>query len=80
MRNERFGFRGEYGRKAQKNWWKGTTRSGACGLIWLNTGKMLFHEVHGMLCLLSLFYGCTDLKILILARPLVDEFAQFGLL
>ena len=21
------------------NWWKGTTRSGACGLIWLNTGN-----------------------------------------
>ena len=39
---------------------------------------MLFHEVHGMLCLLSLFYGFTDLKILILARSLADEFAQFG--
>ena len=36
------GFWGEYGCKAEtwRNWRKGTTRSGACGLIWLNTGKL----------------------------------------
>ena len=34
-----FRFCWEYGRKAEtyRNWPKGTTRSGACGLIWLNT-------------------------------------------
>ena len=37
-----FGFQGEYGRKAEtwRNWRKGTTRSGACGLIRLNAGKL----------------------------------------
>ena len=37
-----FGFRGEYGRKAEteRNWRKGTARSEACSLIWFNTGKL----------------------------------------